>query len=57
MNAKKISFLPYHEGGRFKNEQLGRPDPMPEAKAPGDDHALTLKHITEKDGLEVTIGN
>jgi len=57
MGAHKISFLPYHEGGRSKNEQLGRPDQLLEFKAPSDEHIHALKGIVEKEGLPVTIGN
>ncbi len=55
--VQKISFLPYHEGGRSKNEQLGRSYQLPEVKAPSDEHILTLKGIVERKGLKVTIGN
>jgi pyruvate formate lyase activating enzyme len=55
--AQKISFLPYHEGGKSKNEQLGRPNQLPETKAPSDEHIRTLKEIVERKGLKVTIGN
>jgi pyruvate formate lyase activating enzyme len=55
--VQKISFLPYHEGGKSKNEQLGRPDQLPEVKAPSDEHIHTLKGIVEREGLEATIGN
>ncbi len=55
--AQKIAFLPYHEGGKSKNEQLGRPYPLPETKAPSDEHILTLKGIVERKGIKVTIGN
>ena len=55
--AQKISFLPYHEGGKTKNEQLGRPDQLSEFKAPSDKHIQKLKGIVERKGLRVTIGN
>jgi len=57
MGAQKISLLPYHEGGRAKNEQLGRPDQLAGVKAPSDQHIHTLQGIVEKAGLKVTIGN
>jgi pyruvate formate lyase activating enzyme len=57
LGARKISLLPYHEGGRSKNEQLGRPDQPPELKAPSDEHIQTLQGIVEREGLTVTIGN
>ena len=56
LGVKKISFLPYHEGGKSKNEQLGRPDGLPGAQAPADDHLQVLKKIVEGSGLPVTIG-
>jgi glycyl-radical enzyme activating protein len=55
--AQKISLLPFHEGGRAKNEQLGRPDELAEVKAPSDAHIHTLQGIVEQAGLKATIGN
>jgi pyruvate formate lyase activating enzyme len=57
MGAQKVSFLPYHEGGRSKSEQLGRPDQLLKVEAPSDEHIHTLKGIVEREGLKVTIGN
>ncbi len=57
IGVQKISFLPYHEGGKSKSNQLGEIYPMPKAKAPTDKHIQTLKSIVEKIGLAVTIGN
>jgi pyruvate formate lyase activating enzyme len=57
IGAKKISLLPYHEGGKSKSEQLGRIYPLPEARAPEEGHILNLKIIIEKEGLKATIGN
>jgi len=57
MGAQKISLLPYHEGGRSKNEQLGRTDQLAEIKAPRDEHIHTLQGIIERAGLKATIGN
>lgn len=57
MGAQKISLLPYHEGGRSKNAQLGRPDQLAEVTAPSDGHIDTLKGIVEGAGMNVTIGN
>jgi pyruvate formate lyase activating enzyme len=57
MRAHKISLLPYHEGGRAKNEQLGRPDQLTKVKAPSDEHVRTLQGIVERAGLKVTIDN
>ena len=57
MDAQKISFLPYHEGGKSKSEQLGRTYPLPEAKAPDEEHVQILKGIVEQEGIKVSIGN
>jgi pyruvate formate lyase activating enzyme len=57
IGAKKISLLPYHEGGKSKSEQLGRIYPLPEARAPEEEHIHQLKSIIEKEGLQSTIGN
>lgn len=57
MGAQKISFLPYHEGGKSKSEQLGWPYRLPNAKAPSEEHINKLKKIMEGEGLKVSIGN
>ena len=57
IGVEKISLLPYHEGGKSKNEQLGRTQPMPKAKAPSDKRMTILKSIAENEGLKTTIGN
>ena len=57
IGAQKISLLPYHEGGRSKNAQLGRPDELAEVTAPSDGHIDALKGIVEDAGLQATIGN
>jgi len=57
IGAEKISLLPYHEGGKSKSEQLGRIYPLPEARAPEEEHIHTLQEIVEREGLKVTIGN
>ncbi len=56
LGLETISFLPYHEGGRSKCEQLGRSYPLPEARAPDDAHLLALKELVEAEGLRVAIG-
>jgi pyruvate formate lyase activating enzyme len=55
--AQKISFLPYHEGGISKSEQLGWPYPVPDAKAPSEKHINKLKGMIEAEGLKVTVDN
>jgi len=57
IGAKKISLLPYHEGGKSKSEQLGRIYPLPEARAPEEGHIHALRAIFEREGLKVTVGN
>jgi len=57
IDAQKISFLPYHEGGKSKSEQLGRTYPLPEAKTPDEEHVQILKGIVEQEGIKVSIGN
>ena len=57
IKARKISFLPYHEGGKSKCEQLGLRYPLLEGKAPSEERVQTLKAIVEKEGLIVSIGN
>jgi len=57
LGVQKISFLPYHEGGKTKSEQLGWTYPLPEAQAPGEEHIQTLKGLVEQEGIKVSIGN
>ena len=57
LGTQKVSLLPYHEGGISKSEQLGRPYPVPDAKAPSEKHINKLKGIIEREGLKVSIGN
>ena len=57
IDALKISLLPYHEGGKSKCDQLGRPHDYPAGKAPDDEHVNQLQGILEKAGLTATIGN
>jgi pyruvate formate lyase activating enzyme len=55
-DAQNISLLPYHEGGKSKNEQLGRIYPLPEAMAPPEAHIHNLRGIIEKRGMKVSVG-
>jgi pyruvate formate lyase activating enzyme len=57
IGAEKISLLPYHEGGKSKSDQIGQPYPLPEAKAPTDDHVEHLKGLIEEKGINAAIGN
>jgi pyruvate formate lyase activating enzyme len=55
--AEKISLLPYHEGGRTKCEQSGRPYPFPEGRTPADEHIEHLKRMIEREGLKASVGS
>jgi len=57
VGAQKISLLPYHEGGRTKCEQLGRPYPFSGATAPEKEHIEYLKRLSQEKGIPATIGN
>lgn len=57
IRALKISLLPYHEGGRSKNEQIGSSYPYSGACAPTEEKVGRLKQIIEDAGIEVGIGN
>jgi pyruvate formate lyase activating enzyme len=57
MGAEKISLLPYHEGGKSKSQQLGRPYGFSEAKAPTDERIGYLKEIIEKRGVKASVGS
>ena len=57
MGVEKISLLPYHEGGKSKSEQIGRPYKIPEAKPPDDEHIEALKRLIEKRDIKVSIGS
>jgi pyruvate formate lyase activating enzyme len=57
IGAEKISFLPYHEGGKAKSRQLGRIYSCPDAGAPAEDHVYRLKDIVEREGMKVSLGS
>lgn len=57
IGAKKISLLPYHEGGKSKSEQLGRSYGFPDGKAPDDDRVQYLKGLIEKRGIRASVGS
>lgn len=57
IGAEKISLLPYHEGGKLKSEQLGRPYPFPDGRAPSEKHINDLKELIEKEGIRASIGS
>jgi pyruvate formate lyase activating enzyme len=55
--ARKLSLLPYHEGGMTKCRQLGRSYPWSDAKAPDDEHLLKLKELIASKGIHASVGN
>ncbi len=57
LDIKKISLLPYHEGGLSKSNQLGENYLIPEAKPPSDHHLSILSDIVSNKGLEATVGH
>ena len=57
IGAEKISLLPYHEGGRSKNEQIGRSYPFFGAQAPTDEKIAHLQEMITQHGIAVGIGN
>jgi pyruvate formate lyase activating enzyme len=54
--VEKLSFLPYHEGGKAKSIQLGFRDNLADFQAPSDARLLELKELGENEGVPVTIG-
>ncbi|MFH1351410.1 MAG: glycyl-radical enzyme activating protein [Pseudomonadota bacterium] len=57
MGAGKISLLPYHEGGKSKGLQLGRPYAFSWGKAPTEERIDHLKKIIEREGIQTSIGS
>jgi len=57
VGAEKVSLLPYHEGGRSKSDQMGRPYAWSAASKPPDERIEALKHLVEREGLGVSVGN
>ncbi|MBI5551932.1 MAG: glycyl-radical enzyme activating protein [Desulfobacterales bacterium] len=57
IGAQKISLLPYHEGGRSKQNSLGRPYDFQEGKAPDEERLKLLKGLIEETGLPASIGS
>lgn len=57
IGAKKISLLPYHEGGKSKCEQMGRVYPFPEGKSPDEETLERFKRMIEAAGLRASIGS
>ena len=57
LKVEKVSLLPYHEGGRSKCEQLGRPYPFPLGAAPSEERLGRLKEVIEEEGVTATVGS
>ena len=57
IGAERISLLPCHEGGRSKCEQIGKPHPAFESRAPSQREMEILKQVVEQEGVPVSIGN
>lgn len=55
IGAKRISLLPYHEGGKTKSAQLGRAYLFPDGKPPGEKHIRKLQRIIEDAGLTASV--
>jgi len=56
VDAEKVSFLPYHEGGASKCNQIGKTYPMPGANAPHKDHLALLQSKVADAGLKCGAG-
>ncbi len=57
IGAKKISLLPYHEGGKSKADRLLKPYPFPNGKSPDHAHIDQLLEIIRHEGIEAGVGN
>lgn len=57
IEVEKVSLLPYHDGGKAKCVQLGRPYSWPEIFPPSDDWIQKLKEVVEGVGVKVSIGS
>jgi pyruvate formate lyase activating enzyme len=57
MGVEKVSFLPYHEGGVIKRQQIGREPSSPAARPPSEEHIQKLKKIIEERGVAVSVGS
>jgi pyruvate formate lyase activating enzyme len=56
IRPQKISFLPYHEGGKAKSGQIGKTYLFDGARMPDEEQVDRLKEIMEVEGLTVTVG-
>ena len=57
LGVKKISLLPYHEGGLLKWGQIGKPAPDFHGQTPDDNHVESLADIISAKGVRVGIGS
>jgi pyruvate formate lyase activating enzyme len=55
--VEKISLLPYHEGGKTKSGQIGRPYRWSGEAAPLEEHVRNLSEIIEGVGIRVSTGS
>jgi len=55
--VKKVSLLPYHEGGVSKCEQIGVEYKLKNAKAPSNEHMQELADICKAKGIKVVLGS
>lgn len=56
LGIRKISLLPYHEGGVNKAAQIGARYQMPHARPPDAEHLQALALLVEKQNIQVAIG-
>ena len=57
IGAEKISLLPYHEFGKEKYYNLGRPYPPAQFSSPDSEHIQWLKELIESLGIDATVGS
>jgi pyruvate formate lyase activating enzyme len=57
LNIKKMSLLPYHEGGVGKALQIGMEYAIPDARKPENGHIRHLAAIAREKGINVSIGH
>jgi pyruvate formate lyase activating enzyme len=55
LEIEKISFLPYHEGGVVKVQQIGQENPEFSAQAPTEGHLRRLLGIITQKNITATI--
>ncbi|MCK9229699.1 MAG: glycyl-radical enzyme activating protein [Syntrophales bacterium] len=55
--AERVSLLPYHEGGKSKSAQMGRPYTFSQGIVPGEDRLKRIKDLLDSQGVTATIGH